>query len=138
MSQTVSLVNQTEFLSSYLETSKAESVDLVKATEELKKFKSIESLSNYTLFNFDMDLPLGMSIAVTGAYMGLAFLMFLVSFLCCCTCKCFRSAVFQCLKWLGKLIFDLVVYLCSSSWTYWTARRNRNSAEQMEGTAENE
>ncbi len=138
VSQTVSLVNQTAFLSSYLETSKAESVDLEKATKELEKFKSIESLSNYTLFSFDMDLPLGMSNAVTGAYMGLAFLMFLVSFLCCCTCKCFRSVVFKCLKWLGKLVFDLVAYLCSSLWDFCTERSNRDSADQMEGTAETE
>jgi hypothetical protein len=135
VSKTVSLVNQTAFLSSYLETSKAESVDLEKATEELKKFKSIESMSNYTLFNFDMDLPLGMSNAVTGAYMGLAFLMFLVSFLCCCTCKCFRSAVFKCLRWLGKLIFDLVVYLCGSFWNYCIERHGK---DQMERTAETE
>jgi hypothetical protein len=70
VSQAVSLVNQTAFISSYLETSRAELLDLEKATKELEKFKTIESLSNYTLFNFDMDLPLGMSNAVTGAYMG--------------------------------------------------------------------
>ncbi len=138
VSQTVSLENQTAFLSSYLDTSKAESVDLEKATKELKKFKTIESLSNYTLFNFDMDLPLGMSNAVTGAYMGLAVLMFFVSFLCCCTCKCFRSAVFKCLKWLGKIIFDLVAYLCSYLWEYYNGRNSRDSVNQMEGTAETE
>jgi hypothetical protein len=37
-----------------------------------------------------------------------------------------------------KLVFDLVVYLCSSLWDYCTERRNRDSADQMEGTAETE
>jgi hypothetical protein len=138
ISQTVSLVNQTAFLSSYLETSRAESLDLKKATKELEKFKTIESLSNYTLFNFDMDLPLGMSNAVTGAYMGLAFLMFLVSFLCCCTCKCFRSAVFKCLKWLGKRVFDLMACLCGHLWNYCADRVSRDIANQVEETAETE
>jgi hypothetical protein len=138
VSRTVSLDNQTAFLSSYLETSKAETVDLEKATKELNKFKTIELLSNYTLFNFDMDLPLGMSNAVTGAYMGLAFLMFLVSFLCCCTCKCFRSTVFQCLKGLGKIIFDLIVYFCSYFWKICSGGNSGDSAGQMEGTAETE
>jgi hypothetical protein len=133
VSQTISLENQTAFLSSYLETSKAESVDLEKATRELKKFKTIESLSNYTLFNFDMDLPLGMSNAVTGAYMGLAVLMLFVSFLCCCTCKCFRSAVFKCLKGLGKLIIDILACMCSSLWEY--SRESIDSADRTEGTA---
>ncbi len=94
VSHAMYLENQTAFLSYYLESSKVETVDLDKASQELRKFKAVELMSSYTLFNFDMDLPLGMSNSVTGAYMGLAFLLFLVSFLCCCTCKCFRSAVF--------------------------------------------
>jgi hypothetical protein len=32
-------------------------------------------LSNYTLFDFNLDIPLGMSNAVTGAYVGLGFML---------------------------------------------------------------
>jgi hypothetical protein len=65
VSHAMYLENQTMFLSSYLESSKAKTVDLDKASQELRKFKTVELMSNYTLFNFDMDLPLGMSNAVS-------------------------------------------------------------------------
>jgi hypothetical protein len=64
-------------------------------------------LSNYTLFDFNLDIPLGMSNAVTGAYVGLGFLLLISSVLCCCTCKCFRVAVFGLLKLCGTAIYRL-------------------------------
>jgi hypothetical protein len=85
VSHAISLNNQSTFLSSFLESAKTESVDLGNAATELKKFKTVERLSNYTVFDFNMDMPLGISNAVTGAYMSLAVMMFFISFLCCCT-----------------------------------------------------
>jgi hypothetical protein len=76
VSHAISLSNQTTFLSSFLESAKTESVDLGSAATELKKFKTVDYLSNYTVFDFNMDMPLGISNAVTGAYMSLAVLMF--------------------------------------------------------------
>jgi hypothetical protein len=46
VSHTMSLENQTAFLSFYLEASKAETVDLEKASQELRKFKTVELMSN--------------------------------------------------------------------------------------------
>jgi hypothetical protein len=108
VSHAISLSNQTTFLSSFLESAKTESVDLGNAATELKKFKTVDYLSNYTVFDFNMDMPLGISNAVTGAYMSLAVMMFFISFLCCCTCKCFRSAVFKLLGALWDLVWDIV------------------------------
>jgi hypothetical protein len=94
ISDTMLLGNQTKLLVEYLAAAKTENIDLKKATDELKKFKAVSFLSNYTLFDFDLDVPLGMSNAVTGAYVGLAFPFFLFSLLCCCSCKCIRTAMF--------------------------------------------
>jgi hypothetical protein len=107
VSHAISLSNQTTFLSSFLESAKTESVDLGSAATELKKFKTVDFLANYTVFDFNMDMPLGISNAVTGAYMSLAVMMFFISFLCCCTCKCFRSAVFKLLGALWGLVWDI-------------------------------
>jgi hypothetical protein len=112
----VSLSSQTTFLSSFLESSKVEAVDLGKASTKLKKFKTVDFINNYTLFDFDMDLPLGMSNAVTGAYIAITLIMFAISFLCCCTCKCFRKAVFAVLKAIGIAIWDLLCWLVSCAW----------------------
>jgi hypothetical protein len=49
VSHAMYLENQTTFLSSYLESSKVETLDLDKASQELRKFKTVELLSNYTL-----------------------------------------------------------------------------------------
>jgi hypothetical protein len=111
-----SLSNQTTFLSSFLESAKTESVDLGKATTELKKFKTLDFMSNYTMFDFVMDMPLGMSNAVTGAYLSLAVILFLVSFLCCCTCKCFRNAIFKLLGALWDILYEVIRSLCCCIW----------------------
>jgi hypothetical protein len=111
LSQTINLANQTTLLLSYLDNSRLEAVDLSKAEEELKKFKKVEMLSNYTLFDFNLDVPLGTSNAVTGAYVGLGFLLFISSILCCCTCKCFRVAVFGILKLCWSVLCKLVCCL---------------------------
>jgi hypothetical protein len=51
LGQAVNLANQTTLLSSYLEVYGIEAADLSRAEEELKKFKKVEMLSNYTLFD---------------------------------------------------------------------------------------
>ena len=107
LGQAVNLANQTTLLSSYLEVNGIEAADLSRAEEELQRFKKVEMLSNYTLFDFNLDIPLGMSNAVTGAYVGLGFLLLISSVLCCCTCKCFRIAVFGLLKLCGTAIYRL-------------------------------
>jgi len=111
LGQAVNLANQTTLLSSYLEVNGIEAADLSRAEEELKKFKKVEMLSNYTLFDFNLDIPLGMSNAVTGAYVGLGFLLLISSVLCCCTCKCFRVAVFGLLKLCGTALYKLLCCL---------------------------
>jgi hypothetical protein len=135
VSHAISLSNQTTFLSSFLESAKTESVDLGSAATELKKFKTVDFLSNYTVFDFNMDMQLGITNAVTGAYMSLAVMMFLISFLCCCTCKCFRSAVFKLLGALWDIIWDvfsrLVVYL----WKLITGSASTGSQNTTESTS---
>jgi hypothetical protein len=127
-----SLSNQTTFLSSFLESAKTESVDLGNAAVELKKFKTVDFMSNYTLLDFDMDMPLGMSNAVTGAYMSLAVILFLISFLCCCTCKCFRSAVFKLLGALWDIVYDVLSRLCVYLWKLMTGSKSADSQNTTE------
>jgi len=135
VSHAISLSNQTTFLSSFLESAKTESVDLGNAATELKKFKTVERLSNYTVFDFNMDMPLGISNAVTGAYMSLAVMMFFISFLCCCTCKCFRSAVFKLLGALWDIVWAIISRLCVYIWTLITGSVNTESKNKTESTS---
>jgi hypothetical protein len=116
ISDTMLLGNQTKLLVEYLAAAKTENVELKKATDELKKFKAVSFLSNYTLFDFDLDVPLGMSNAVTGAYVGLAFLFFLFSLLCCCSCKCIRTAMFSLVKGLCRGIWYILRKLGTFLW----------------------
>ncbi len=132
VSHAISLSNQTTFLSSFLESAKTESIDLGSAATELKKFKTVDFMSNYTVSDFDMDMPLGMSNAVTGAYMSLAVMMFLISFLCCCTCKCFRSAVFKLLGALWDLVWDILSRLCVYLWKLITGSTGTDSQSKTE------
>jgi hypothetical protein len=47
-------------------------IHLEKVSMELKNFKPVDFISNYALFDFDMDVPRGLSNAVIGAYLGKA------------------------------------------------------------------
>jgi len=96
-----------ELLSSFLAASGVDNLDLANAEKELQKFRTVDYLANYTVFNFDLNSPLGISSAVTGAYAGMGLLVCFVSVLCCCTCKCGRAAIFGVLKGLSKLLFWL-------------------------------
>jgi hypothetical protein len=100
-------LNETELLSSFLAASGVDNLDLAKAEKELQKFRTVDYLANYTVFNFDLNSPLGISSAVTGAYAGMGLLVCFVSVLCCCTCQCGRAAIFAVLKGLSKLLFWL-------------------------------
>ncbi len=77
-------------------------------------------MSNYTLFDFNLDVPLGMSNAVTGAYVGLGFLLLISSFLC--------IAVFGVLKICWKVLCKLVWCLVC------LARRAVNDSEVSDTT----
>ncbi len=82
-----------------------------------------------------MDMPLGISNAVTGAYMSLAVMMFFVSFLCCCTCKCFRSAVFKLLGAFWKMVWNIISRLCVYIWKLITGNRNTESKVAVGSTS---
>jgi hypothetical protein len=84
-----------------------DNLDLANAEKELQKFRTVDKLANYTVFNFDLNSPLGISSAVTGAYAGMGLLVCFISILCCCTCECGRAAIFAVLKGLGKLLLWL-------------------------------
>ncbi len=68
----MSLGNQPTFLLSFLESSKVKMIDLEKASMKLRKFKPVDFFSNYALFDFDMDVPQGLSNAVIGAYLEMS------------------------------------------------------------------
>jgi hypothetical protein len=113
--ESLNLLNQTNLLSSLLTAREAESMDLSAAVTELEKFKKVDFLANYTLFDFDLDNPLSLSSSVTGAYISLAFILMLLPILCCCTCKCFRKAaqaliknVFKFIWWLLKAVWQIL------------------------------
>ncbi|MFN9905629.1 MAG: hypothetical protein ACK56F_05805, partial [bacterium] len=106
--ESINLSNQTSLLKSLLAAREAESMDLSAAVTELEKFKKIDYLTNYTLFNFQLDNPLGLSSSVTGAYVSLAFILMLLPILCCCTCKCFRKAAQKLITNLFKFIWWLL------------------------------
>jgi hypothetical protein len=119
--ESLNLSNQTNLLLLLLKAKEGESMDLSAAVMELEKFKKVDFLSNYTLFDFDLDNPLSLSSSVTGACVGLAFILMFLPILCSCTCKCFRKAaqalirnVFKfnwwVLKGLWQILCGLVAY----------------------------
>jgi hypothetical protein len=107
LGHSISFLNDSELLSSFLAASGVDNLDLAMAEKELKKFRTVDYLANYTVFNFDLNSPLGISSAVTGAYAGMGLLVCFISVLCCCTCECGRAAIFAELKGLGKLLLWL-------------------------------
>ena len=107
LGHSISFLNETELLLSFLAASGVDNLDLANAEKELQKFRTVDKLANYTVFNFDLNSPLGISSAVTGAYAGIGLLVCFISVLCCCTCECGRAAVFAVLKGLGKLLLWL-------------------------------
>jgi len=107
LGHSISFLNDSELLSSFLAASGVDNLDLAMAEKELKKFRTVDYLANYTVFNFDLNSPLGISSAVTGAYAGMGLLVCFISVLCCCTCECGRAAIFAVLKGLGKLLLWL-------------------------------
>jgi hypothetical protein len=111
LGHSISFLNESELLSSFLAASGVDNLDLAMAEKELKKFRTVDYLANYTVFNFDLTSPLGISSAVTGAYAGMGLLVCFISVLCCCTCECGRAAIFAVLKGLGKLLLWLRIIL---------------------------
>jgi hypothetical protein len=106
--ESINLSNQTSLLKSLLAAREAESMDLSAAVTELEKFKKVDFLANYTLFDFQLDNPLVLSSSVTGAYVTLAFILMLLPILCCCTCKCFRKAAQKLITNICKFIWWLL------------------------------
>ncbi len=95
-------------------------MDLSAAVTELEEFKKVDFLSNYTLFDFDLDNPLSLSRFVT--CVGLAFILMFFPILCCCTCKCFRKAaqaliknVFKFIWWVLKGLWQILCGLVAYS-----------------------
>jgi hypothetical protein len=121
--ESINLSNQTSLLKSLLAARETESMDLSAAVTELEKFKKVDYLTNYTLFNFQLDNPLGLSSSVTGAYVTLAFILMLLPILCCCTCKCFRKAAQKLITNLFKFIWWLLKGVWQFLWSLITRGR---------------
>ncbi len=107
----VSMENDSVLLRKFLRSKDTESVALDAASVDLKNFRHIEGLANYTVLDFNPSAPLGIGNSITGAYAGLMLITLILTFGCCCACKCCRS----CCTDMLCLVYKLIRWLLMSS-----------------------
>jgi hypothetical protein len=115
----VSMENDSVLLKKFLRSKDSESVALDAAAVDLRNFRHIEGLANYTVLDFNPSAPLGIGNSITGAYAGLMLLTLILTFGCCCACKCCRSCCTDTLFLVYKLVrWLLMSSFKGASWLY--------------------
>ncbi len=111
------------------------------AAVDLSNFRHIERLANYTVLDFNPSAPLGIGNSITGAYAGLMLITLVLTFGCCCACKCCRACctdmlflVYRLVRWLLMSSFEGASWLYSRCQTWYASKKA--TSEERAGAGE--